>query len=262
MAINPFHATVTDMVSFAREAEERGADAVWVADHFSGSVVGRAWSRDPFVFLGAVAAVTDRVDLGVLVANVSNRHPAQLASAVNSLQSLAPGRVRLGLGSGAAPGSRFAVEHDAIATRLGDAAERRRRLVETIGALRAIWVGAADFDAEVDGVGFSGMSAVVDSAPIPPLIVGASSWPTAEVALTVADGLNLRRTPGLADLLDRVMARREATFEVSVLDSLDDVIGEPARLERYAAAGVDRLVLGVSPPHTADRLVGIAFPDR
>lgn len=256
VAINPFDASVPDMVEFARAAELRGAGSVWVADHFSGAVVGRSWSRDPFVCLGAIAAATERIDVGVLVANVVNRHPVQLASAVNSLQSIAPARVRLGVGSGAAPGSRFAVEHEAIGTSLSAVDVRRRRLVATIGALRAIWSGAEDFidEAGIGEIGFSGLSSVVDPSPCPPLIVGASSWPTVAVALELADGVNLRRSSRVFELLDRIEQQCSERFEVSVLDALDDVADHPERIDEYAGAGVDRLVLGVSPPHHPDRL--------
>ncbi len=256
VAVHPFDARVPDMVAFARAAETSGAGCVWVADHFSGAVVGRAWSRDPFACLGAIAAVTDRIGVGLLVANVFNRHPAQLASAVNSLQSIAPGRVRLGVGSGAAPGSRFAVEHDAIGNPPGDVEHRRRRLVESIVALRAIWDGA---DTAAGDAGFSGLSAVVDPSTRPPLIVGASSWPTIEVALDGADGVNLRRTSALPELLARIEQRRPHGFEVSVLDWFDDVADDPGVIGRYVAAGVDRLVLGISPPHDPARLDRLDF---
>ncbi len=254
LAFNPFDASVPDMASLAIAAEARGVGCVWIADHFSGAVVGRRWSRDPFVCLSAIAMATERVDIGVLVANVVNRHPAQLASSVNSLQSIAPGRVRLGVGSGSAPGSRFAVEHDAIGRPLGAAEERRRRLVESIGALHAIWDRRADFETEVDEVGFSGLTSIVDDAPRPPLIVGASAWPTVEVALSHAAGVNLRRTAHLPELLERLQQKRPPDFEVSVLDGFDEVADEPHRIAHYEASGVDRLVLGISPPHHADRL--------
>ena len=244
------------MVRLARSAESRGFGAVWVADHFSGSVVGRSWSRDPFVSLGAIAAVTERINIGVLVANVMNRHPAQLAGSINSLQSLAPERVRLGVGSGAAPGSPFAAEHDAIGTHLLDNAGRRQRLIDSIGALHAIWNGddayaAAAVCAEV---GFSGLVGVVDGARRPPIIVGASTWPTTEIALRFADGVNLRATAGLPALLERIGRERPDGFEVSVLDWLDESADDRIALERYRDAGVDRLILGMSPPHEPSRL--------
>lgn len=269
LAINPFGASVPDMMSLAVAAESLGVGCAWVADHFSGAVVGRSWSRDPFVCLGAIAAALERIEIGVLVANIANRHPAQLASAVNSLQSIAPGRVRLGIGSGAAPGSRFAVEHEAIGTVLGDAAERRRRLIDTIASLRAIWDGDGTFSARpagggsgVSDVGFAGLSAVVDASPCPSIVIGASSWGTVEVALEVADGVNVRRTGALDALLDRIDRHRPAGFEVSVLDSFDDVADAPERLGQYEAQGVDRLILGISPPHEVNRLDRFDFPGR
>ena len=197
LAVNPFEANVVDMVAMAVAAEQAGYSAVWVADHFSGAVVDRRWSRDPFVCLGAMAASTTSIDVGILVANMRNRHPAQLASAVNSLQSLAPGRVRLGIGSGAVPDSRFAVEHDAIGTDLGIVTDRRTALGDSIRALRAIWAGDRHFDTSPH-VGFAGLDGVVDGARCPPIVVGASAWPTIELALDEADGVNVRRSARLS----------------------------------------------------------------
>jgi alkanesulfonate monooxygenase SsuD/methylene tetrahydromethanopterin reductase-like flavin-dependent oxidoreductase (luciferase family) len=243
LAINPFDAEVGDMVEVAELAEVLGVSAVWVTDHFSGSVVGRSWSRDPFVVLGAIAAVTERIHLGVLVANVVNRHPAQLACAVNSLQSIAPGRVRLGVGSGAAPGSPFAVEHEAIGRSLGDVDERRRLLVDSIDALRAVWSGKGSFPAPL--VGFDGLRGVVDGAACPPIIVGASAWSTIEVAVERADGVNVRVTARTAEFLERIAPIRPPEFEVSVLDWLRNDERNATGLER---AGCQRLILGVSAP--------------
>lgn len=252
LAINPFDADVGEMVDVAVLAEQSGAAAAWLTDHFSGAMVSKQWSRDPFVCLGAMAASTSRLELGVLVANVINRHPAQLASAVNSLQSLAPGRVRLGVGSGAAPGSRFASEHVAIGRVLGDDAERRRLLADSVEALRRIWAGEPSFVA--GDVGFEELTGVVDGAPCPPIIMGASSWSTIELAVEIADGVNVRAGGRTVEHLERLSAVRPPGFEVSVLDWLSNDEGDPAAL---AAAGCDRLILGVSPPFEAESIVSI-----
>ena len=253
LAVNPFEAEVGDIVAMAVAAEAAGYSAVWVADHFSGAVADRRWSRDPFVCLGAMAASTTTIDLGVLVANVRNRHPAQLASAVNSLQSLAPGRIRLGIGSGAVPDSRFAVEHDAIGTELGTVEDRRVMLTDSIRALRAIWAGERDLDT-ASGVGFAALDGVVDGAPAPPIIVGASAWPTIELAVEAADGVNVRRSARLPEVLGRINAVRGDGFEVSVLDAFDEVVDDPSRISDVAESGVDRLVLGMSVPLDTERL--------
>ena len=250
LAINPFDADVGDMVRVAQRAEDAGASAVWVADHFSGAVVGRRWSRDPFVCLGAIAASTARVDLGILVANIVNRHPAQLAAAVDSLRSLAPGRIRLGVGSGAAPGSRFAVEHEAIGRVLGSADERRALLVDHLLALRAIWRHESDF--ESDSIRWSGLTGVVDDRSVrPQVVVGASAWPTVEVALAHADGVNLRRTAALDDHLARLADAAPAGFEVSVLDTPDGLCDGSWSVRQ---PHVGRLIVGVSAPFDLDAI--------
>lgn len=243
------------MTELARVADGAGFGALWVTDHFSGAVVDAPWSRDPFVCLGALAAATERVDVGLLVGNINSRHPVQFASAANSLQSLAPGRVRMGVGSGAAPGSRFAVEFDMIGARLGDTRARRRRLREYIGALRAIWAGDERHAAET--AGFTGLRGVVDRAVMPQLIVGASAWPTIEVAVELADGVNIRRTAALDEQLALLAdADLPDGFEISVLEpyAADDPFGH--RADELRAAGVHRRIVTVSAERDHDLVAG------
>ena len=78
---------------FAIAAERAGLDGVGVHDH-QGS------GHDVFVRLTAMASATTRVMLFPSVTNPVTRHPAVLAAAASSLAELAPGRVRLMLGSG------------------------------------------------------------------------------------------------------------------------------------------------------------------
>ena len=72
---------------------------------FPGIRVGDSLGRgrptlDPLVALGAIAAVTDRVELGISVLQLPLRHPIELAHRVASVQMLSGGRLRLGVGSG------------------------------------------------------------------------------------------------------------------------------------------------------------------
>lgn len=251
LVLSPFGADPDAMVAAAVAADRGGFAGVYTYDHFSGVVAGKEWSRDPFVVLGAIAAATDRVRLGVLVANMVNRHPAQLVSAVNSLQAMAPGRVMCGIGAGASPGTPFAAEHVAIGRALGSAVQRRAELVDTIAALRAIWRG-------------DGVPAVADGAGAPPIVVGASSTATALLAASHADGVNLHRGGDDRALAERVRAVREAAgppFEISVFDALD--VAHPLGGDRapLAAIGVDRRTLHVSAPYPHDAIerVGAAL---
>jgi alkanesulfonate monooxygenase SsuD/methylene tetrahydromethanopterin reductase-like flavin-dependent oxidoreductase (luciferase family) len=248
LVIDPFGASMLDIVAVARCADDAGFAGVWTFDHFNAAVMDAPWSRDPFVMLGAIAAVTSRVQLGLLVANAQNRHVAQLASALNSVQSLAPGRVRCGLGSGAGPTGRFAVEPQSVARAPLAAAARRQLLVETIEALRALYSGRGDYSGE--HVTLRHAVGVVDGAPCPEIIIGATGPATIGVAAAHADGVNIRRTADLeAHLQHAASSRPDRPFEISVFEKLDPshpLGGDPDWL---LDRGVARRTLVVTAPY-------------
>lgn len=263
VALAPFDADVTKLIAAGCAAEAAGASGVWTTDHFSGAVVGRRWSRDPFVVLGALAQATEHVRVGPLVANVRNRHAAQLASAVNSLASLAPGRTVLGIGSGAAPESSFAVEHEAIGTDLGDDAHRRSLLAAHITAVRALHSVSATGAPAPRGVAADAVSdprlAVTDGSPCPPIVVGASARATVDVALELADGLNLRSGPRVPELVEHARATRGDSFEISVL-VWDDSTAE--QLRDLDDLGVDRVIIGVPAERSSDEVAALVSSAR
>ncbi len=256
LVLNPFGAELRDIVAIAQAADAADVGTVWITDHFSGEMVGAPWSRDPFVCLGAIGAMTERVDIGVLVANVTNRHPVQLASAINSVQSLAPGRVRLGVGSGAAAGSRFASEHEMIGKQLLSVDARVDLLRESIQSLSDIWARVPANPSVA--VGFSGLSAIVDEAAMPRLIVGASAWSTIEVAIQLADGVNIRRTNRLHEQLERLRSiDLPVGFEVSVLDVREPGTALGVVPDDLVDAGVDRYLVTVSPGSDLDAVTSM-----
>jgi alkanesulfonate monooxygenase SsuD/methylene tetrahydromethanopterin reductase-like flavin-dependent oxidoreductase (luciferase family) len=271
LVIDPFGAHLGDVVELAGVAEDAGFDGVWTFDHVSGSVAGQPWSRDPFVTLGAIAARTRRVRLGVLVANVVNRHPAQLASAVSSLQSLAPGRVMCGVGSGASPSSVFASEQLALGRAIDPAEARCDRLVEHVTALRAIWAGAVDdtpVHAEGEHVTMRGLTGVVAPAPPPPIVIGSSGERTVRAAARIADGVNIRRTPRLAELVAMVHEVRAsldgvpAPFEISVFDRLDPSHPLGGEVDQLRELGVGARTLFVSAPYPLDAVAAVGSASR
>jgi len=241
--VNLFGADTPALVRLARQLDTADIGALWVTDHFSGAVADRPFSRDPFVVLGALASTTERVELGVLVANINNRHPVQLASAINSVQSLAPGRVRLGLGSGAVPGSRFAVEHEAIGTPTMTTEVRRQHLRDNIRAIRAIWRSDTTFTSPT--VSYRGLVAVIDDQPVPRIVVGASAWATIEVAVQEADGVNIRLGPSVPQYVHRLRDLAPSTFEISVLTQQSTLPDE--RVDELERAGIDRLIFVADP---------------
>lgn len=75
-----------------REAEKLGFDTAWVPD--------QNFHPDAFALLAAAAMQTERVSLGLGVANPFSIHPAITARAAATIQALANGRLILGYGTG------------------------------------------------------------------------------------------------------------------------------------------------------------------
>ena len=84
------------IIDFARQVEAREFPGVWVGDS-----VGRGRpTLDSLQVLTALAAVTQRVELGIAVLQLPLRNPIELAHRVQSLQAMSNNRLILGVGSG------------------------------------------------------------------------------------------------------------------------------------------------------------------
>jgi F420-dependent oxidoreductase-like protein len=86
----------------ACEAEDVGFDSLWVLDHFF-QMEGAGPVDEPmleaYTVLGYLAALTERIKLGVTVTGVVYRHPAVLVKTVSTLDVLSGGRAWLGIGA-------------------------------------------------------------------------------------------------------------------------------------------------------------------
>lgn len=86
----------------ARAAEEVGFDSIWVGDHLLYRDDGRP-ERGPweaFTLLSSLAAVTERVQLGPLVACAGFHPPGLIAKMATTVDEVSGGRFVLGLGAG------------------------------------------------------------------------------------------------------------------------------------------------------------------
>lgn len=260
----------------ARTAEGVGFDSLWLGDHLlydlPGGVTRGPW--EAWTALAALAAATERVELGPLVASTSFHAPAMLAKQAATVDAISGGRLIVGLGAGwnEREYRAFGFPYDHRVSRFEEAFTIIR------GLLRG---GRVDFD----GAYYRVEDCVLDPGPTrpggPPLMLGSASPRMMRIGLPHVDAWNVwwsdyGNTPdGFAAVRDRVdeaavQAGRmpgEVAATAVVLVSLPggtgrltgDVSGGPIRpvqgspadisghLEAMAGAGATHLQLVVDP---------------
>ena len=91
-----------DLANMARAAEAVGFDSLWVGDH----LLYRNRDEEPkgpweaWSLLAGLAAITERVEIGPLVACTAFHNPAMLAKKADTIEEMSGGRLILGLGAG------------------------------------------------------------------------------------------------------------------------------------------------------------------
>lgn len=242
----------------ARLVEAAGFDSVWGGEHVvlpdprtpDSAMDPDDPILDPLIALTYVAAVTERILLGTSVIILPQRQPLVLAKQVASLDALSNGRVILGVGAGY-----FEPEFNAIGVSL---AERGARTDDYLAAMRAIWSGRrVSYDGRFSS--FEGITAypLPVQRPGPRLVIGGHSPAAHRRAVEQAHGWHgWGRTPEQAavDVADlrAAAARYGRPPELGPLEISISPPGWPAWVdrsgaERYAAAGVDRLILQIGP---------------
>jgi 5,10-methylenetetrahydromethanopterin reductase len=161
----PVGRPLPELASFINTVEDAGFHGVGVNDHHH-------QGRDVYSVLTLAAAATERLTLVPATSNPVTRHPLVLASSVNSLAEIGPGRVMLTL----APGF-LSVE------KAGRPQARRALLGETVTVLRELLAGRV---ATMDG---HEMHINNTSATPPEVFVLAAGPKMLELAGEVADGV-------------------------------------------------------------------------
>ena len=118
-------------------AEETGADSLWIPDGFSDGDL-EAWT-----VMSAIAANTERIEVGSYMLNASLRDPVLLAKMVETIDQLAPHRIRIILGTGW-----DRTDYEALGSEFPPPEARMRRTRETVSMLK----GRTPASVEVAGV--------------------------------------------------------------------------------------------------------------
>ena len=173
----------TELLDYARLAEECGYDSVWISDHFQPWRHTHGHAPFSLAWLGALGAHTRRIVMGTSVLTPTFRyHPSVVAQAFATLGMLFPGRVVLGLGTGESLN-----EVPASAIEWPDQKERTARFREAVRLIRELWTA--------ERVSFEGqyyrtrLATIYDrpATPVPLYIAGAGPF-MAKLAGLEADG--------------------------------------------------------------------------
>lgn len=220
----------------ARAAESAGFDSLWVGDHLlydmpDGTVRGpwEAWTT-----LAGLAAVTERIELGPLVAATAFHAPAMLAKQAATVDAISGGRLLLGLGAGwnEREFAAFGLPYD----------HRVSRFEEAFTIIRALLrEGHVNFN----GKYHQAPDCTLDPPPVrpggPPLILGSVGPRMLQIGLPHVDAWNIwwadyGNTPeGFAAVRKRVdeaaeaagRARGEVSATAAALIQLPGAVGRP-----------------------------------
>jgi probable F420-dependent oxidoreductase len=251
------------VVDLARATEDLGFESLFLPEHThipakretpwaGGGDLPREYAHtlDPFVALGAAAAVTSRIKLGTGICLVIQRDPIVLAKEVASLDVVSGGRFLFGVGVGWL--------REEIANHGTDPRTRWGLFGERMRAMQTIWT--------LDEPAFHGRYVNFDpiwswpkpvQQPRPPVLLGGDVPQAMARVIEYADEWMPHPDRGDRQLKDRIAdfwrlseAAGRGRLPVTVFGSRAD----RQLVEEYQAAGVSRCVFRV-PPAGADEVL-------
>jgi alkanesulfonate monooxygenase SsuD/methylene tetrahydromethanopterin reductase-like flavin-dependent oxidoreductase (luciferase family) len=185
----------TEIRELAVAAEELGAYAVYLCDHFMGHTdddsVTDEGMLESMALLAALGPLTSRVLLGPLVLGGTYRHPAVVANQVTALDHVSGGRAIAGLGAGWQVN-----EHAAYGIDLLSPGDRSDRFEESVAVVAGL---LRERRSTFDGRFFQLRDAPNQPAPLqerlPVLVAGGGERRTLPTAARSADVWHVWGTP-------------------------------------------------------------------
>jgi probable F420-dependent oxidoreductase len=242
------------VIELARALEERGFESLFLPEHThipvsrqtpypAGGELPPEYSRtyDPFVALGAAAAVTENLKLGTGICLVGQHDTIALAKEVASLDALSNGRFVFGIGYGW--NREEMADHGVVY------AERREYVREQMLAMQSLWRDEeASFDGKYVKLSKSWAWPKPVQQPRPPVFLGGAPGP--KLFSHIAEYCDGWMPIGGAGVRDNLPAlhqavedagRDPASIELLIFFSIPD----KAKVEYYAEMGVKRTVFGL-----------------
>jgi len=237
----------------AAALEQRGFESLWLPEHShipltrrsaypaGGELPKKYYDvMDPFVVLGAAAAVTVRLKLATGICLLPQRDPIQTAKAVATIDQVSRGRFLFGVGAG--------WNAEEMADHGTDFKRRNDVLREKLEAMRAIWTQAKpSYDGEFVRFGPMMTWPKPLQKPHPPVLMGGGMPYGARRALAYGDGWvpHARRpTYHLLDKLAEFRAMAEKAGRILPITAFG-VEHDPSRWPAYRQAGIERIVLSL-----------------
>lgn len=253
------------VVELARALEERGFESLFVPEHTHIPVSRRTpypaggelpdeyrRTHDPFVMLGAAAAVTENLKLGTGICLVAQHDTIALAKAVASVDCLSNGRFVFGIGYG--------WNVDEMEDHGVEPKGRRELVREQMLAMQSLWRDEeASFNGKYVKLPSSWAWPKPAQQPRPPVFIGGAPGPILFRHIAeYADGWIPIGGAGMkAALVDlqracEAVGRDPATLRIVPFGTLPD----RGKLDYYASIGVTEVVLRL-PGGDADRVLPI-----
>lgn len=235
-----------------RLAEEEGFDHFWGFDHLVG--VGKELAADVFEgwsLLAAMAQVTKRVRMGLLVTGNMYRHPALLAKIAATVDHLSDGRLEMGFGAGwnEAEFHMFGMDCPPLG-------EQISRFAEACVVLERLW---HEPRAQFEGKYYSLRDAISEPKPLqrphPPLWIGGSGNRVLRITARHADVWNtfvadLEKDVAASQIIDRhceAIGRDPGTIRRSLQLFWNDADATRRKAEGYVRAGFSDIILTINP---------------
>jgi F420-dependent oxidoreductase-like protein len=254
----PQHTTYDAMLAVWREADQTSAfEHAWLFDHFNpiqGSLDGSCF--EGWTMLSALAAQTERLRLGLMVAGNTYRHPAVHAHMAATVDVISGGRLDFGVGAGWND-----YEHQSMGIPLYAPGERIRRLGEACEITKRLWTQhLTDFDGRYYQLKEARCEPKPVQQPHPPFVIGGSGEQlTLRVAAQYADIWNITG-PDVETFRHKVrvlhdhcaaVGRNPNEIELSVQARItyDDLTATVEALKPLVAAGATHLVLMLAYPY-------------